>query len=157
MKTKARNAAIHSFQILFDVSKFNSVFELISQVSCQDLPTNKKKQPQPDYKQTSAGLQRKKIWNSWVTLVYLIWFYNCFTAEWIFTIYSHLFYYLLQQGQVGIPRTLLIPVRASGTLVTLKETGGTGSTLRTVETRWTFTATWQLTEVRSDLEKLKLL
>ena len=71
--------------------------------------------------------------------------------------HSHLFYYLMQQGQVGIPRTLLIPVRASGTLVTLKETGGTGSTLRTVETRWMFTATWQLTEVRSDLESLKLL
>ena len=32
---------------------------------------------------TSSGLQRKKIWNSWVTLVYWIWFYNCFTAEWI--------------------------------------------------------------------------
>ena len=51
MKTKARNGVIHSFQILFNVSKFNSVFKLISQVSCHDLPANKKKQPQPDYKQ----------------------------------------------------------------------------------------------------------
>ena len=44
MKTKAHNGVIHSFQILFDVSKFNSVFKLISQASCQDLPTKKKKQ-----------------------------------------------------------------------------------------------------------------
>ena len=98
----------------------------------------------------SSGLHRKKMWNSWVTLVYFwIWFYNSFTAEWIFTIYSHLFYYLLQQSEVGIPSCLLIHVRASGTLVALKETGGTGSTPTTVETRWKFTATWQLTEVRS--------
>ena len=56
-------------------------------------------------------------------------------AEQICTIYNHLFYYLLQQSEVGIPSSPLIPVRASWTLVTLKETGGTGSTLRTVETR----------------------
>ena len=37
------------------------------------------------------------------------------------------FHYLLQKGEVGIPSSLLIPVRASGTLVTLKETGATGS------------------------------
>ena len=49
-KTKAHDGVIHSFRILFDVSKFNSVFKLISQVSCQDLATNKEKQPQPDYK-----------------------------------------------------------------------------------------------------------
>ena len=53
VKTKAYNGVIHSFQILFDVSKFNSVFKLISQVSCRDLPSNRKKQPahcHPDYK-----------------------------------------------------------------------------------------------------------
>ena len=53
MKTKAYNGVIHSFQILFDVSKFNSVFKLISQVSCRDLPSNRKKRPahcHPDYK-----------------------------------------------------------------------------------------------------------
>ena len=53
MKTKAHNGVIHSFQILFDVSKFNSVFKLISQACCQDLPTKKKKQTghcNPDYK-----------------------------------------------------------------------------------------------------------
>ena len=53
VKTKAHDGVIHSFQILFDVSKFNSVFKLISQVSCQDLPINKKKQTghcHPDYK-----------------------------------------------------------------------------------------------------------
>ena len=106
----------------------------------------------------SSGLQRKKMWNSWVTLVNVsIWLYDYLTAEQIFTINSHLFYYLLQQGEAGIPRTLLIPVRASGTLVTLKETGGTGSTLRTVETRWTFTATWQLTEVRSAPKKSEIV
>ena len=86
-----------------------------------------------------------------------IWLYDYHTAEQIFTINSHLFYYLLQQGEAGIPRTLLIPVRASGTLVTLKETGGTGSTLRTVETRWKFTATWQLTEVRSAPKKSEIV
>ena len=79
-------------------------------------------------------------------------------GEQIFTIYGHLFYYLLQQSrEVGIPSCLLIHVRASGTLVTLKETGGTGSTLRTVETRWTFTATWQLTEVRSTPKKSEIV
>ena len=62
--------------------------------------------------------------------------------------YSHLFYYQLQQ---------IIHVRASGTLVTLKETGGTGSTLRTAETYWTFTATWQLTEVRSAPKKYEIV
>ena len=61
---------------------------------------------------------------------------------------SHLFYYQLQQ---------IIHVRASGTLVTLKETEGTGSTLRTGETRWTFTATWQLTEVRSAPKKSEIV
>ena len=107
----------------------------------------------------SSGLQRKKMWNSWVTLVHFwIWFYYCFAEEQIFTIYSHFFYYLLQQSrEVGIPSCLLIHVRASGTLVTLKETGGTGSTLRTVETRWTFTATWQLAEVRSTPKKSEIV
>jgi len=60
VKTKAHNGVIHSFQILFDVSKFNSVFKLISQVSCQDLPTNKKKQPQPDYKQPHPDYKGKR-------------------------------------------------------------------------------------------------
>ena len=53
VKTKAYNGVIHSFQILFDVSKFNSVFKLIPQVSCHDSPSNRKKQPahcHPDYK-----------------------------------------------------------------------------------------------------------
>ena len=105
----------------------------------------------------SSGLQRGKMWNSWVTLVYFwIWFYYCLAEEQIFTIYS-LFYYLLQQSEAGIPSCLLIPVRASGTLVALKETGGTGSTLRTVETRWKFTATWQLTEVRSAPKKSEIV
>ena len=50
---EAHNGIIHSFRILFDFSKFSSVFKLISQVSCQDLPTNRKKQTghcHPDYK-----------------------------------------------------------------------------------------------------------
>ena len=64
---------------------------------------------------------------------------------------------MLQQSEVGIPSSLLIHVRASGTLVTLKETGGTGSTLRTVETRWTFTVTWQLTAVRSVPKKSEIV
>ena len=42
MKTKAHNDVIHSLKILFDVCHFNLLFS--SQVSCQDLPTNKKKQ-----------------------------------------------------------------------------------------------------------------
>ena len=42
MKTKAHNDAICSFKILFDVCNFNALFSY--QVSCQDLPTNKKKQ-----------------------------------------------------------------------------------------------------------------
>ena len=106
----------------------------------------------------SFGLQRKKMWNSWVTLVnFSIWLYDYHTAEQIFTINSHLFYYLLQQGEAGIPRTLLIPVRASGTLVTLKETGGTGSTLRKVEPHWKFTVTWQLMEVRSAPKKSEIV
>ena len=40
-------------KLVFDVSKFNSVFKLISQISCQDLPTKKTKQTghcHPDYK-----------------------------------------------------------------------------------------------------------
>ena len=82
--------------------------------------------------------------------------FYCLTEEQIFTIYS-MFYYLLQQSEAGIPSCLLIPVRASGTLVALKETGGTGSTLRTVETRWKFTATWQLTEVRSAPKKSEIV
>ena len=51
MITKAHNDAICSFKILFDVCNFNSLFSY--QVSCQDLPTNKKKQTghcHPDYK-----------------------------------------------------------------------------------------------------------
>ena len=51
MKTKAHNDVIYSFKILFDVCNFNSLFSY--QVSCQDLPTNKKKQTghcHPDYK-----------------------------------------------------------------------------------------------------------
>ena len=50
MITKAHNDAICSFKILFDVCNFNSLFSY--QVSCQDLPTNKKKQTghcHPDY------------------------------------------------------------------------------------------------------------
>ena len=86
-----------------------------------------------------------------------IWLYDYHTAEQIFTINSHLFYYLLQQGEAGIPRTLLIPVRASGTLVTLKETGGTGSTLSKVEPHWKFTVTWQLMEVRSAPKKFEIV
>ena len=51
MKTKAHNDAIHGLMILFDVCILNSLFP--SQVSCQDLPTKKKKQTghcHPDYK-----------------------------------------------------------------------------------------------------------
>ena len=51
MKTKAHDDVIHSFKILFDVCNFNSLF--CYQVSCQDLPTKKKKQTgycHPDYK-----------------------------------------------------------------------------------------------------------
>ena len=73
--------------------------------------------------------------NKLVIVIILNFICNYFTAEEIFTIYSDLFYFLLQQSEAGIPSSLLIPVRASGTLVTPKETGGTGSTLRTVETR----------------------
>ena len=40
--------------------KFNSVFKLISQVSCHDLPANKKKQPQPDYKQPQPDYKGKR-------------------------------------------------------------------------------------------------
>ena len=42
MKTKAHNDVIHNLKILFDVCHFNLLFSC--QVSCQDLPTNKKKQ-----------------------------------------------------------------------------------------------------------------
>ena len=149
--TKAHNDVIYSCYLLFDVFHLNSLFP--SQFSCQSAH-----QEEETNWSLSSGLQRKKMWNSWVTLVYFqIWFYYCLTEEQIFTICSHLFYYLLQQSEVGIPSSLLIHVRASGTLVTLKETGGTGSTLRTVETRWTFTATWQLTEVRSAPKKSEIV
>ena len=50
VKTKAHNKVIYSFHLLFDISHFNSLFS--SQVTCQDLLTNKKKQTghrHPDY------------------------------------------------------------------------------------------------------------
>ena len=50
--------------------------------------------------------------------------------------------------KVGTLIMLLIPVRTSGTLEILKETGSTGSTLRTMETLWKYIVTWLLTEVR---------
>ena len=60
VKTKARNGVIHRFQLLCDVSKFNSVFKLISQVSCQGFPTSRKKKPQPDYKQSHPVYKGKR-------------------------------------------------------------------------------------------------
>ena len=66
----------------------------------------------------------------------------------IFLSLSLSFCFQLKQ-KVGTLIMLLIPVRTSGTLGILKETGSTGSTLRTMETLWKYTVTWQLTKVRS--------
>ena len=67
----------------------------------------------------------------------------------ILTILSLSLSFCFQSKQkVGTLIMLLIPVRTSGTLGILKETGNTGSTPRTMETLWKYTVTWQLTEVR---------
>ena len=88
VKSKARNDVVHGFHILFDVSYFNLLFNLILQL-----------------------LHRAAR----------------------FTIYSDLFYYLLQESEVGIRRRLLILVRTSATLGTPRQTESTGTILRTVE------------------------